>query len=349
MLKGIAMAVDPQNVIDPTSRLNQAGVGTSVENRLRRRAPRRRSASSKGAQRPSSHQLTTRVAARQQGSIKSVLAAIGADRARSTLVLFGIVIVKVLLVTKGDLYTALGVIKSAGVVAVVVGATLSILPIAAVALLGIGIYTSVSRWPLPAGWRRPQAGAYALLVVALCFIFTPRYIVTRAGVLIPLAGGILERLLRVAQQHWVNRIRHRTPSPRGQFLSRWSQLRIYRLPRIATVMLLLTVVYNPILFAMWLPHEAVHAPGRPQPVIVGYVLDDSGGWTSMLTSGDRKLIRVKSDTISDRVLCLRSYHESAFQSILRTLGVPRLPVCPPVRERIERIPPWFGTQSADSN
>lgn len=106
--------------------------------------------------------------------------------------------------------------------------------------------------------------------------------------------------------------------------------------------MVLTVIYNPSLFAMWLPHEALLAPGRPQPVIVGYVLDDSGGWTSMLTSGDRKLIRVKSDTIKERVLCLRAYHESAFQSMLRSRGVPRPPVCPTVRERIERIPPWFG-------
>jgi hypothetical protein len=172
-------------------------------------------------------------------------------------------------------------------------------------------------------------GAYALLVVAACLVLTPTYIVIRAGVLIPLAGGLLEHLLRLAQR-------------KLRFLSRWPQLRLYRLPRIATVIMVLTVIYNPSLFAMWLPHEAVLAPGRTQPVIVGYVLDDSGGWTSMLTSGDRKVIRVKSDTITERVLCLRAYHESVFQSMLRSRGVPRPPVCPTVRERIERIPPWFG-------
>jgi hypothetical protein len=273
---------------------------------------------------------------------------VGADRAYSTLLVFGILILKVLLVSKGDLYTALGVVEASGVVAVMVGAALSILPFAALALLGFGLYASVSQVPFRLGLgRRPgRQGVYALFVLFACFILTPLYILPRA-VLIAVAGGLLERLVTIVQEPWPTGHpdphavgRNRPPLP--SLLRADRERGVRRLLRITTVVLSLMVIYNGILFAMWLPHEALYAPDRSQPVIVGYVLDDSNGWTSILTAGDRKLLRVASDTITARVVCLKAYHESALQALLRRNGIPRPPPCPPVRERIEQAPAWFG-------
>ena len=71
-------------------------------------------------------------------------------------------------------------------------------------------------------------------------------------------------------------------------------------------------VLNPLLYAVWLPHEILTLAKRmptlakqgPRPrVMVGYVLSDSNGWVSLLRTGERRIYRFRSEDITARVLC----------------------------------------------
>src|SRR5262249_18312678 len=56
------------------------------------------------------------------------------------------------------------------------------------------------------------------------------------------------------------------------------------------------------LFVMWLPHERLTLKDQADPVI-GYVVNDNGGWFTVLRSGTRKISRIPSDDVVGRLVC----------------------------------------------
>jgi hypothetical protein len=74
------------------------------------------------------------------------------------------------------------------------------------------------------------------------------------------------------------------------------------------------------LLTMWLPHERLVVKGMKTPV-VGYVVEESGGWMTVLTSGDRKVARLKEELVDSRTVCRASdFHESPIQWLARHAG-----------------------------
>jgi hypothetical protein len=53
---------------------------------------------------------------------------------------------------------------------------------------------------------------------------------------------------------------------------------------------------------VWLPTEVISTDDLKDPV-VGYVLATEDGWTSVLRDEDRSVLRFKSQTVTDRVIC----------------------------------------------
>ena len=199
------------------------------------------------------------------------------SQARISLLLFGFLILKVLLVAKGDLVTALGVINVSGVVTVVVGAALSALPIVAAILLGFGTYVVASGTTRPAGWTTARtSGSFAVVAIA-AMILSPWHLAA-AVIGVSLVGGLIDRFRRNRKRRAVTRWHGQDQGERSRLLHRGFVL--------ATVTVFFLSL-NSLFYAMWLPHEVLHLQsGSPQ---VGYVLSDSNGWVTVLTSHDRKV------------------------------------------------------------
>jgi hypothetical protein len=80
--------------------------------------------------------------------------------------------------------------------------------------------------------------------------------------------------------------------------------------RVASVLIVVGVGYSMyvVTYAVWLPHEAVvYQPvkvAKPsKALVVGYVLDSSDGWMSILRSGSRDVVRLPTDSIVSRTIC----------------------------------------------
>jgi hypothetical protein len=83
----------------------------------------------------------------------------GTDAITWTVLAFGFLIVKVLLVAQGDIMTALAVISSAGTVTVIVGAILSALPIIAAVVFVVLLYgAGRGAWDRGTDTTRPRPG-----------------------------------------------------------------------------------------------------------------------------------------------------------------------------------------------
>jgi hypothetical protein len=211
--------------------------------------------------------------------------------------------IKVLFVSRGDLTTAVGLLHTAGPAAVVVGGLLSAFPLV-IALLLV-VTTAWLSQQLMRRWRATRSGShepgfirgpllsviasFTLILMAACYL-TPWPTMAFSvviGVMWTVATELLQR------------------SGGKLFL--------------AYVFRLLGAIYGvlitaSLLCAVWLPHEALVVDGRP---VVGYVLDTSDGWTSVLLSRSRELVKYRSDAISSRTLC----HVSP-------QAAPRLPLLP---------------------
>jgi hypothetical protein len=57
------------------------------------------------------------------------------------------------------------------------------------------------------------------------------------------------------------------------------------------------------LYSMWLPHEDIVLATKGSAHEVGYVLDDSNSWMTILRSGERRIIRVRDSDVLSRRLC----------------------------------------------
>jgi hypothetical protein len=227
-----------------------------------------------------------------------------------TVLAFAFVVIKVIWIARGDIPTALGVFNSAGIATVIAGGLLSALPLISAIALGLAVFENIKSWlssdrvPLqPAGRgarvrhtlgkfpRDPFIWTVFIAAAAACFLLTP-WPVMASGALLGLVSGIVAWAASKPKKP-VNNRRKRIREVGGGVI--WAALGI----------LFFMLVLNPLLYAVWLPHErlTVANPGQQQQSAVGYVLSDSNGWVSLLRTGERRIYRYRSEDVKVRALC----------------------------------------------
>ena len=208
-----------------------------------------------------------------------------------TALAFSYVIIKVIWIARGDIPTALGVFNSAGLATVIVGGLLSALPVISATALGWAVF-QISRCWLRQG-KFPRA-PYPWIVLSAagiaCFFLTP-WPVMASGAFLGFVCGIFAGWLCSKPEE---------PAADGR---KWVGC-IGRLAALAVVVIAsFYLVLNPLLYAVWLPHETLKlTKPNPQPM-VGYVLSDGNGWVSVLRTGVRRIYRFPSQDVLARDLC----------------------------------------------
>jgi len=241
------------------------------------------------------------------------------------LIVSGYVVVKVLVVARGDLDTALEIVRSAGAPQVVLGGVLSGLPLLAAALAGLSAFRlgrHLHRWrgERPPSWRddlrwagssrRRFAAAWAVGVLTelMALVFTP------VVLLVPVVGlGLFAGVLAARRVD--------PDCPSGLSL-RWRLV-------FAGLWVLFAVLgvaaIGALLYTVWTPHEHLVLNGDAEQSRVGYVLDERGGWLTLLVSGRRTIEEIKSSSVTARVVCHTGdaegrLHISALQIVYRLDG-----------------------------
>jgi hypothetical protein len=181
-----------------------------------------------------------------------------------TFLSFVFLILKVMVVAKGDIPTALGILQTAGLVTIVVGALLSGLPLLAAAILIAQVYRAVDE---------PSRKAWMLTapVLLLCIFLTPWTLLLASLI----AGAAL--------------VRTRNHKSRVALAS-------------IAIILVTGIAAWTVLYSVWLPHEMVTL--KKGASTVGYVLDDNGNWISILRSGKRDIVRYREADVEKRILCV---------------------------------------------
>jgi hypothetical protein len=219
------------------------------------------------------------------GVLSEVWRFITNEPALLTVLLSAFVVIKVIYVAQGDIQTGLGVFNSAGVATVIAGGLLSAFPLISATLLALASFemarTRGGIRTRPFNKRRAVAlwaiwGSAAIS----CFLLTP-WTIAAASFLLGLLFGFAIELKRAY---------------------------IRRLLLILFSVVSIWLVVNPLLYAVWLPHENLtitkwDGTKIVKPTVTGYVLSDSNGWVSVLRTGQRRISRFPSDQVTGRVLC----------------------------------------------
>jgi hypothetical protein len=203
----------------------------------------------------------------------------------ATVLLFAFLAVKVIVVAKGDIPTALGIFQATNPAVTVIGALLSGLPLGAVAVLVIVGYRAAEGVSLE---------GYALAVAAAlaCFFITPWPILATSIIVAPVAGYTMRlrrRLKNMQRRRWLKQA-----------------TLIILIPCLAVFLYVAGVTTWRVLYDVWLPHEAVTLQsGRLE---VGYVLSDNANWISILRSGQRRIVVYRDTQVEKRVECQLHRH-----------------------------------------
>lgn len=203
-------------------------------------------------------------------------------------------VLKVLVIAKGDVATALGVLRTAGLQTIVVGG----LPAGLTVVVGVLLARTTYAW-MAHGWSVPRACVWSGLLL-LSFFLTPSLLMLVG--LAPLALW-LPRGVR-----HLSRTVHPRPGPAAEQRSvdepKSAHARRVLAPLLVGV--LLAYPLFEVLYAVWLPRETLQVTSQQDrgsaaatieaapATRTGYVLDDSGSWTSVLASGSRRIYRYRS-------------------------------------------------------
>jgi hypothetical protein len=211
------------------------------------------------------------------------LRGLGKEPALITALLFGFVVIKVIWIARGDIPTALGVFDSAGLATVIAGGLLSALPVISAVVLGIAVFELSGGRPFTK--RAPDKSFWVIGLAAAvgCFFLTPWRIMV-SGVIL----GLLSRLAVCL----VSKVKKKAKVRKRLGLA----------ASFALIILSLLLVLNPLLYAVWLPHEILTLPGRHHSA-VGYVLSGSNGWVSLLETRERRIRIFPSEDVKARTLC----------------------------------------------
>jgi hypothetical protein len=206
--------------------------------------------------------------------------------------LFGFMILKVLVVAKGDLSTALGILKAAGPAPVLVGTLVSGLPtLAAVAgVLAVYAWRHDPGQTGRSGWEKVDAYWPLVASFLLGVFFAPGILFAASLAVAALAGPGLQRY-------------RARPSRERRHDGRFLDTGLHILVAVLVAALAAVALYQ-----MWLPHESLTLRASPTAqghILVGSVLEESGDWMTVLVSGRRTLVRVRASTVENRVVCTR--------------------------------------------
>jgi hypothetical protein len=200
-------------------------------------------------------------------------------------------LVKLYVVTRGDPSTAYGLVAASGPVLIFVG--LCICEAGLLALLGSGIcYIWYSSARTEGAEKYIAAAATATFGLVALAILPP---LTALFMLPGLLGGFLLGRLSSGRERVGN--------------VQTSKMMMWALASSVALVIVLHLLSS----GMWLPQEVVRIKGA-QP-IPGYVVNEGEGWTTVLTTETRQLVRIKADSITARDLC-NSQEESMWDSSL---------------------------------
>lgn len=187
-----------------------------------------------------------------------------------------IVVLRIARVSNFETTTARGVLESLGLVQIVAGTLLPLVPTALfLGALALSVYAFRERTPLARASR--LAGP---LIALFCVVLFPW------GVLALL---VAVTLVVVAIQSGI--ARHRSRRFLASFDLSW----------FVGVGVLLIVGQLFVYGTMWLPAERIHRRGGT--TTVGYVLDPGIVWTTVLVDSDRNIRRIPTDSVQRRVVC----------------------------------------------
>lgn len=183
--------------------------------------------------------------------------------------LSSLVVMKLLLASHYNTSTALTLLQEAGAARVIMGQLLSLLPMLLMGTAAVGFVYAT-------GQARTTARKVAQIVSA-CIL--------GVGVLLlPWSAAIYWGVLWVGLLIWVAR-RGADRFMRGTIAG------------IAVAFLIVLLIDDHV----WLPPESLEV--RTRDPIVGYVVGDQGGWTTILGEAHRQIIRVRSESLVSRRVC----------------------------------------------
>jgi hypothetical protein len=186
-----------------------------------------------------------------------------------------IVVLRIARVSNFDATTARGVLESAGLVQVIAGTLLPLVPTALfVGAVAMSVYAFRERTPL-ARMSRVLAPAVAIF----CLVLFPW------GILVLLVAGVLV----VLAIEW-RLARRRSRRAFASFDSNWF------LGAAALLVLAQIFIYG----TMWLPAERVETR---RGATVGYVLESDFVWTSVLVQETRFIRRFRTESVQSRTVC----------------------------------------------
>jgi hypothetical protein len=194
------------------------------------------------------------------------------------------VLLRVLAVSRFDEETALAVLSSSDPAALIIGTVGRLLPWAAPTVL---TWVYIYRREVFGG-DLPVALTLGLALFGLILLLTPT-------IQLLLSAAAVALTLIVYRIFFRQRIQRGPPSA------------------VATARLWIVALFIglnvPYLIAFpdpWLPPEVVTINGQ---AVYGYVLGSSGGWASILLDHERRVERVRDDTISGRTVCQQTSAE----------------------------------------
>jgi hypothetical protein len=202
-----------------------------------------------------------------------------------TIALFSFVAARVLTVAKFDLPTAVAVFATVGIPTVVVNTLVG--AVGWVSALAIALILSLDRRRLS---DRMWYGAITTL--ALVAILLASVAQLFAGVFVIAVTSLYRFLLR-------RRFPSITMDETDATLHNDSKSILVGAAIPIGIALLFATLSGPV----WLPAERLTLKDPEGNSHIGYVLNEGGDWFSILTTEDRKVIRIRSDNIGNRMIC----------------------------------------------
>lgn len=219
-----------------------------------------------------------------------------------TLLLAAFLVSKGWVASKGDLPTALAILDTTGIATVVTGALLTSLSLFVAILLSISVVRMILEFPrhqrdlnkrrhlvrLPLAYRSLWLTMGTILIACLS---VPTMLLLGSLV----SGGLLGFLVS-SRRHF----RDGSRLVRRRLIRWWIAI-----AWLTGAMLVPVCTYATfdLLYSIWLPHEVISFLSPNRPSEVGYVLDDSNGWMTILRSGEHRILRVRDESVSQRKLC----------------------------------------------
>jgi len=248
---------------------------------------------------------STGEAPRPQATAQGVRGLLSDKTTITTLALFGFVIIRVLIVARGDVPVALAIVTGVGIATVVVNMIIGSLPfMVAIGITPLLIYLMLGK---PDVWRQVLAEATVLILVIILFLTA-----TWQSFLsfLPFPCAVVGFLIYQKRQ----------APPEASFA--WNRLAPLMQRGIAYVTIVIAIeslvllsAYSPV----WLPAEIIRTDSYSYTV--GYVLNEQGDWYSILKEDPGIILRIEKTHIKERTICLtRAQARLAKDALPRVIG-----------------------------